>query len=194
MTTVNIRDYLKKLKPGRIADSSELKRLLAESWESLSGYNETGMDARKVERAENLEWQPPNLTFEMERHRNTVMGSTRGELQLWTVNVDRWQAECVTVGHRQLKPMSKRLDTASLAAEIRRCVVSGLDDERLKWSSDRTTVKVLTPALSLANSNRQSKDRRKRFRLALEKELAEVGWKGVRRDVFASPAGKRAVV
>lgn len=192
MTTTNLRDYLIKLKPGRIEDSLELKRLLAESWDSLAGYNETGMADYKVERVENLEWQPPNLTFEMERHGGAVMGSTRGELQCWTVNVDRRQAECVPIGHRQLKPINKRLDAAPLAAEIRRCIVSGLDDERLKWSSDRTTVQVLTPAFVKGKFKQTEQARRKRFRRALEEELAAVGWTAVSRDVFASPAGNES--
>ena len=54
-----------------------------------------------IGRMENVEWHPPILTFLIERHGGTVLGSARAELQRWTVDLDRRTATCERVGHRQ---------------------------------------------------------------------------------------------
>ena len=52
------------------------------------------MWASKLGRMEKVEWQPPYLTFSIERHGATVKGSTRAELQNWQVDTS----------HRSLNP------------------------------------------------------------------------------------------
>jgi hypothetical protein len=40
-----------------------------------------------VSRAEELSWNPPILSFTIERHGATARGSSRAELHEWTVNL-----------------------------------------------------------------------------------------------------------
>ena len=177
-----IQTLLKKLHPlapGPVDDGSgEIKVLLAKAWDEFIGGNQTKMATCKVSRAEKLCWNPPILSFQMERHGATVMGSTRAEIQRWEVNLETLEASCDTVGRRQLVPMDKRLDTAKLAAEIASLVTSNREDERLKWlSTDKVRVKIseVIPETYVETTI----SRRKRFRKQLAAELAKQGWEPV---------------
>ena len=55
--------------------------LLRECWQDFRGWDETSMQPRKLDRAEELHWNPPLLSFTIERHGAIVLGSTRAELQ-----------------------------------------------------------------------------------------------------------------
>ena len=76
------------------------------------------MEAYKLGRMEDISWNPPVLSFTIERHGGTVMGSTRAELQNWNVNVETRSATCGVGGHRQLEPMQARLNVKPMAEEI----------------------------------------------------------------------------
>lgn len=86
------------------------------------------MAAYKLERLEEPTWMPPLLSFVVERHGGTVLGSTRAELQKWWV--DPFKAEVVLSkgGWRQLYPMSPRLNVGPLADRVAELVLSGMDD------------------------------------------------------------------
>ncbi len=80
-------EFLTNLAPGPISDTSGLQKVLANYWESIEGSNAGGMRAYKLSgRIEKPKWVPPLLTFEIERHGGTVQGSSRAELQRWTIN------------------------------------------------------------------------------------------------------------
>jgi hypothetical protein len=51
------------------------------------GADETAMEGWKVSRAEELSWNPPILSFTIERHGATARGSSRAELHEWTVTL-----------------------------------------------------------------------------------------------------------
>src|SRR5690348_8052575 len=87
-----LRSYLSSLPPGPITDTSVVEELLVQCWECLSGANDTRMVAYKIHRMENAEWNPPLLQFEIERHGGTVWGSSKAELQSWTVDVEHGTA------------------------------------------------------------------------------------------------------
>ena len=75
-----LRSFLKELPNQAITDSSihqTICDLLTECWASLSGNKDQKTYADKICRAENLKWKSPILTFELERHGGTVLGSTR---------------------------------------------------------------------------------------------------------------------
>lgn len=86
-TLDRLRGYLCTLPAGEVATPDEqLALLLREAWVSLAGGDETRMDASKLEgRMEKVTWTPPVLTFTIERHGETVMGSSRSRLYRWTV-------------------------------------------------------------------------------------------------------------
>ena len=112
-------DFLSRLAPGLVQNEScEVLRLLADAWGSLTGHDEAGMAAWKIERAENLQWQPPVLSFSIEGHGGAAFGSTRAEMQRWTVDIDSGDASCTSTGYRQIRKTDKRLDTGALAVEI----------------------------------------------------------------------------
>ena len=81
---------------------------------------------------EEVTWAPPKLSFAIERHGGTVMGSIRAELQRWTVDMLRSTATHGTIGHRQLEPMQARLVVRPLVEEDARLIVGRQDDERVK--------------------------------------------------------------
>jgi hypothetical protein len=63
---------------GPISDASELETLLKECWYEFEGADDTKMWPSKLTgRMEDITWDPPILTFKIERHGGTVMGSTR---------------------------------------------------------------------------------------------------------------------
>jgi hypothetical protein len=80
-----LRAHLATIVPGKITDTTDLEPLLAACWGEFSG-DYGGMEGYKLlGRIEDVTWGPPTLTFTIERHGGTVMGSSRAELQHWEV-------------------------------------------------------------------------------------------------------------
>ena len=104
----SIRSLLGALENTAGTISGDLKgkilSLLAECWDELKGADESAMRAFKLDRAEDLSWDPPVLSFKIERHGGTVLGSSRAELQRWCVNLHEATASCEEQGYRQLRP------------------------------------------------------------------------------------------
>jgi len=76
----NLKEYLKSTTPGALTDSGVLERLLADCWDELSGASAGGMHGWKLlGRMEHVHWNPPVLSFTIERHGGTPLGSTRAE-------------------------------------------------------------------------------------------------------------------
>lgn len=64
-----------RLAPGPISDTTELERLLAAYWDELNG-DDGGMEGYKLlGRMEAVVWKPI-LSFRIERHGGTVIGSS----------------------------------------------------------------------------------------------------------------------
>ncbi len=60
------------------------------------------MHAGKLGRMEDVRWEPPVLSFRIERHGAMGVGSTRAELQNWRVDFDLKPAQCeCSRGYRQ---------------------------------------------------------------------------------------------
>jgi len=70
------------------------------------------------------------------------MGSTRADLQEWTVNVEEGTASCIRSGFRQLEPMAKALKVAPVVKELVQLIEEGSEDQRLNWSGDGQRVTV----------------------------------------------------
>jgi len=148
---------------------------LEDAWSSLSGSLDKSTSADKLYRAENVAWTPPVLTFTLERHGGTVNGSSRAELHHWEVNTETGVAAIVKVGRRQLSPMDSRLNVAALARATRERIVVGEKHESLKWVDDTYVLVVIGNIIPTTYAQTTS-GRRKRFRAALDKEMAEAGW------------------
>src|SRR3954447_10470619 len=73
-----LQDVLVGTPPGDLAEeiAGRIESLLAACWDDLAG-NEGGMTGRKIPgRTEDLKWNPPILTFRIERHGAFVAGSS----------------------------------------------------------------------------------------------------------------------
>jgi hypothetical protein len=179
-----LREFLTALPVGPVADG-RLVDVLASAWDRLD-RDDRKMAAFKLNRVEAPHWSGSVLTFTVDRHGGTVLGSTRAEVQHWEVDPRAATALVVRSTHRQLYPMATRLDVRPLAAEVAALILAGANDDRLKWSPDRATVKVqigrVIPADSAARQTVTG--RRRRFRSALDEELAgrwaESSWKYTR--------------
>lgn len=181
-----LRASLESLKPGPVAEGSGIERLLEDCWDQFTGNDEEGMSAYKLGgRMERIRWDPPVLSFVIERHGGTVMGSSRAELHEWQIDVVERSASCAVVGHRQLKPMAPRLDVTPFARDVAAVIRSGQPDPRLKWLSDdevRVLVGKIIPADSAVSQTLTG--RRKRFWTALDEELTPQGWGREGRDRY----------
>jgi len=137
-------------------------------------------------RMESICWNPPVLSFTIERHGGTVLGSTRAELQYWQVNVENLSATCSTGRHSQLVPMRPKLNVKPIALEIVSLILHRQKDSRLKWNSDGSVHVLIGAILSSDSAAKQTLEgRRKRFRREVEQLLTTRGWRKVRPNIYA---------
>ena len=184
-----LHDYLQKRPPGNLSGDRKIQRLLAECWDDFVGSGETKMNTEKLDRAEDLRWDPPELSFRIERHGGTVKGSSRAEVHFWSINIETLEARCIGVGHRQVRPMDKKLNVERLAAEIADLIANRKQDKRLKWVSDGR-VRVLISSVIRKTNSETTRDRRKRFRQALDRLLAPT-WEYVPVNVYRRSLTRR---
>jgi len=184
-----LRTYLQSILPGPVQDTEQMQVKLRNCWHEFSGGTAESMTADKlVGRMEDVMWDPPLIEFVIERHGGTVQGSSRAERHLWTVNLTTRAATCKRIGHRQLRPMAKKLDVRPVAEAIVQLILAGAPDERLKWNvagDVRVQIGKILPAESAATQTVTA--RRKRLRTAIDELLEEAGWQKLRENVFRPP-------
>ena len=180
-----LRNYLIRLEPGPVEESTLLERLLTKVWDDLAGDG-GGMAGHKLlGRMEHVEWHTPFLTFLIERHDGTVLGSTRADIQRWTVDLDHQTATYERTGHRQLSPMASRVDVGSIADEIAGKIGSGEVNDRLTWLGDgRVRVEVGRIFPRGSGFQQTVQGRRRRLREALIERLSATGWAHLGRNTF----------
>lgn len=181
----SIRLHCATLPPGPVADVPTLERLLAAVWDGLSG-DDGGMEAYKLlNRMEKPIWNPPVLNFRIERHGGTVLGSSRAEVQEWTVDLERLTASVKVAGRRQVSQLQPRVDVKPIAADLCGVILTGKQDDRLKWdgtSKVRVLMGKVLPERSAVKATLAY--RRKRLRNELTRLLAAKGWKLVRPNLY----------
>jgi len=164
-----------------VANPEELESLLSNCWGELAG-EQGGMSAYKlIRRTEQMEWNSPLLTFEMERHGGTVLGSVYAEIQAWTVDINRGSAEVSQFNPKRL--VGKRqppLNVNPIATEIVSAILAEKMDDRLKWYGP-TKVRVLIASVIPSHSAAKETvaGRRKRLGAAIGKLLDQHGWRKV---------------
>ncbi len=151
------------------------------------------MNAGKLARMEAVRWEPPLLSFMIERHGAVALGSTRAGLQRWRVDLGRIRASCVKDrSYCQLLPRAERVKAEPVAAELAEAISAGRADDRLSWGRDGSVRVVLTKVFPYGSGYMQTiAGRRKRFRAALTELLIERGWREIRRDVYCREAPAR---
>lgn len=174
-----LKNFLEKVPAGSISVTDKLEPLLAAAWPVFDGGDETSMAAHKIsERIERVEWKPPEISFSIERHGGTVLGSTRAEMQRWTLNLDERTASSWIEGHRQIRPMNKSLDVAPIAKRVVRTILKGDEADFLKWrdvNRVRVIVAKIIPGKLLPKQTVEG--RRRRFREKLTSLLVPHGWR-----------------
>jgi len=173
---------------------SELERHLAAEWGNFHGSDYGGMEPYKFSRMENVGWNPPVLSFDIERHRPTVHGSSRATLQRWSLNLDEMTASCDDSGFRQLRPLSPSLKVEPIAKEIADAILHHEEHphvERLKNGGVR--LHITEPLGGQSIPKRTMEGRRKRFLKALDSLVAPHGWARSSGGVYRQydPAGDR---
>lgn len=173
-----LRDHLSALAPGPIGvPSATLVSLLVQTWDGLRGSDAESTAANKLDRIEEVEWSPPRLTFQLERHGATVNGSSRAHLHDWTVDVEAATATCKTGKHRQLHPPSRPLKVDPLVDVVLQAVSEGKEHEYVEWQGpDRFTVRIGN-VIPDTGFQQTVTGRRKRFRVSLEPRLQASGWR-----------------
>ena len=176
-------EYLGSVRPGSIKEDREkLESAVSSCWGEFDGTEE--LDGYKLlHRTEDIRWQPPILSFVIERHGATVLGSKYAELHEWTLNLETRQANVSVVGKRAVLPIDSKLNVRPLAEEVAQLIVNHVEDERLKWNKDNT-VRVYIGDVIPATNKQTTAGRRKRFRKALDELLSVSGWKPKRPNVY----------
>jgi hypothetical protein len=176
---LSLQDKCRRTAAGPVLDEQERSNIedaLIEAWDELRGTNAGGMTAEKlVGRIENLQWQPPRLSFDIERHGGTMLGSVYADIQHWSIDVEFGSADFSASRRRQLYPKDAPLNAKALAEEIAQIIISGGTDRRLKWDGDSKV--ILRIGEIIPPTNRQTTSgRRKRFIQHLVKILRPGGW------------------
>lgn len=142
---------------------------------------------------EDVAWHPPLLTFTIERHGGTVMGSSRATLQECIVDVEKMTVACVEARHRQVRPMQARLDVAPIAEEIVAQIVNRQEDHRLKWYTDGRVRVLIGKILPEGSAVKQTlAARRRRFWAAVDERLADRGWKECKGGLYERSSSEEA--
>jgi hypothetical protein len=182
----SLKDYLMSLPAGSPLDQDQVEFLLAEAWPSLRGSRAGGMQPYKIRgRTEKLSWNPPLLTFVIERHGATMNGSTRAEMQHWCVDVSTHTAEIVSTGKRQLRSMARRVNVKGPAADIAEAILKNQDCAGMKRYPDGRVRILINEVVPGEGAFKQTvAGRRKRFRAALEALIKEHGWAEVGTNTY----------
>ena len=180
--------YLATIPPGPIPDPGDLERRLAACWHEFRG-DDGGMTGQKLlGRMEEVVWEPPILTFKIERHGGTVHGSSRAELQHWEVNLRQETAIIVKHGHRQLKPMAQRIYIKPLVDKILEAIRIGSESELVSKYADGTVAVKTTAIFPTGSAVRMTLEgRRKRLREGVASALLKEGWLRLGPDIFRPP-------
>lgn len=183
----NLRAMLSLRRNGPLAATviPTVEGLLAEVWDDLAG-DDGGMNPDKLRgRMEAIAWNPPILSFFIERHGVAVLGSSRAEVQEWVVDLDQRSKAIKSVGRRQVRPMQAKLDMAPIAQELADAILAERQDDRLKWIGENQVRLLIGKVLAARSVAKETlAGRRKRLREGVARAVASAGWKMVRANVF----------
>jgi hypothetical protein len=171
-----LRQYLAALPTGTVGEVTPIEKLLAEAWDEFKGGDEGGMSAYKVlGRTEIMKWNPPVLTFDLERHGAAARGSTRAEIQSWTINMAGSMASVASSGLRQVCPRDPNWDAEAVAQEIAQLIIDEHEDDQLIWNQ-KGQVRPDFGNIVPGNNKQTREGRSRRFRNALIANLLPHGW------------------
>ncbi len=171
----DLRRFLNRIAPGIVSEWEELADLLTRCWNALMIEDTHGMTSAKLDRMEQIRWNPPLLSFDIERHGGTVKGSVYAEIQTWNINVETQTASCTPGGKRLKRARQQRLNMAPLVVDVVQLIKGRRANERLHWRDARVRV-LIEKIIPHGVSQQTVATRRKRFSMCLEQALKESGW------------------
>jgi hypothetical protein len=182
----DLRRFCATLRPGPVADVRTLELLLAAAWNTLPSDDPSMTGNKLLNRMKAVVWKSPVLSFRIDRHLETVHGSSRARTDAWTVDLDGMTTTVEkAVGRPQVRPRQPRFDVKPVAAELSKTIITGQPDDRLKWDGrSRVLVHIgkVLPERSAVKDTLAS--RRKRLRDELTRLLVQARWKLVRPNVY----------
>ena len=119
----NLRALLSSMPAGKHEGNQAIEGALARAWDEVGGQGaacgEFGeihggiYDGSKIiGRTEKLAWNPPNLSFAIERHGEFCARASKwAELQFWVINVDKCRAS-LSCKKRLMAPRVRQTKTA----------------------------------------------------------------------------------
>jgi hypothetical protein len=157
--------------------------LLATCWNDLAVTDRTNMRPDKLSRIEQPTWNPPFLEFSIERHGQTVNGSTRATVYRWKADLEKGTAKIIDEKPRQLYAMDARLNLKSIVESLAEAIIKGNGDPRIAIGKDGT-VRLKVGEIVPATNAWTTSDRRKRLRKHLSEMLSPHGWTEIRTNVY----------
>jgi len=184
--------FLMSLQNGEVPESDVeiLEKLLMHYWNRFSGSESEGMEGYKlVGRMEYVYCKYPILTFDIERHGDTVLGSKETEIHTWLLDIEFKQATCQKKGCRQVSQISKPLDVALIVEELTNLILNHQEDPRLKWKKDGSVHVKIGDVVSIGCHANLS-GRRYHFKKKVDEILLPLGWQKLSCNHYAPPAAK----
>ncbi len=175
-------DLLGTIPAGPLAPdvAAVVEGMLVNIWDELDGASAGGMRAYKLQgRTEGMAWDPPELTFVIERHGAAVLGSIHAELQSWHINPAAGTAATNPYANRRrmIGGRDAPLKVEPFVEQIATAIKTGKEDPRLVWAS-ATRVRIKMGLVIEATNKQTTSGRRRRFINKLEEALAP-GWRRV---------------
>ena len=88
-----LKRYVRQLPRGPVLEAVVVETLLVKCWDLLEISDDSSMAAYKLDgRTEGLSWNPPFLTFDIERHGGVDMGGKDAVIYSYEVNVEEGTA------------------------------------------------------------------------------------------------------
>jgi hypothetical protein len=168
---------------GTELDAGRVGSLLSDCWSALRGGDATNMKPDKLYRIETPTWNSPFLQFSIERHGQTVNGSSRATLYRWRVNLDKNTAEIIEEKRRQIYPMARRFDEKPVAESLADAILHGREDARINIGKDGSVRLKMGEIVPMTNKQTTTA-RRSRLRKPVSALLAPHGWKERRANVY----------
>ncbi len=190
MSIEDLRKFAAGLNPGELDDDERacLESLLADGWDDFNSGDDhgAGMEPYKLRgRMERVKWNPPELTFMIERHGATVLGSSRAELQSWTLDFNVKTRTFEEGGFRQKRPRKSPVRVDRIVDKLAEQILNHHPDDRLSWSGHDQVRIMIGKILPKGSAVPQTlSDRRRRLRDALAVRLEPAGWKMITPNVF----------
>jgi len=183
-----LRNFLASLPPGSIAAPSHLERILASSCHDFEYSNQENMKAGELKNREieEVEWEPPILSFTIERYRVTLLGSATSERHRWEVNVVTKEAFCNKTGSGRTNPNQPPINVEPIVEEVVRLIKNHQKTEWLKWQDDGSVHVVMGKVFPVStNLNKHLSRQRERFRAKVAESLTTAGWMKIKTNHYA---------